>query len=125
MKLNKQPILPGFESGLYERRPVFDRGELESQTLPRDPVRRGNHVNVRLSTEDLAQLQSKSLNDGVPLPSLIASIVRKYLQGDLIENPLADAVRSAVAEKGKSAVSEQNLIPNPQERRKANLTGNN
>ena len=81
MKLTKQPLLPGFENGLYERRPVFDKAELEAgSTQPqRNPARRGNHVNVRLSTQDLEHLHQLSLHEGVPVPSLIAGIVRKYL----------------------------------------------
>ena len=94
MNFDKKPILPGFENGLYERRPAYDKAELDAHGHRRDPdpVRRGNHVNVRLSSDDLAQLQKLALQDGVPLPSLIAGIVRKYLEGELMDRPVGDSV---------------------------------
>ena len=80
MKLTKQPILPGFESGAYERRPSYNPAELDAASLRQDAARRGNHVSVRLSTEDLDKLHKLALAEGMPVQSLIASIVHKHVQ---------------------------------------------
>ena len=83
MKLTRQPILPGFESGEYESRPAYNRAEFEAHSAPREPGRRGNHINIRLSTADLDQLHQLALREGVPVQSFIAGIVHRYLAGEL------------------------------------------
>jgi predicted DNA binding CopG/RHH family protein len=89
----KRPLLPGYESGVYERQPVYNREEL-GENLPavqrrmneqEDSNRRSNHVNIRLSDADLAGLQKLSLKEGMPIKSMIASIVHKYITGELTE----------------------------------------
>jgi predicted DNA binding CopG/RHH family protein len=89
----KRPLLPGFEAGIYERQPAYNREEL-AESLPQvqrriseqeESIRRSNHVNIRLSDADLAQLQKLSLKEGLPIKSMIASIVHKYITGELVE----------------------------------------
>ena len=75
MKFPKKPLLPGFATGAYESRPAYNRAEFEQY-----PERRSSHVNIRLSASDLESLQRIALRDGVPVSSLIASIVRRHLE---------------------------------------------
>ncbi|HWK53407.1 MAG TPA: hypothetical protein VNR18_03485 [Hyphomicrobiales bacterium] len=75
MKFTKKPLLPGFEAGVYESRPAYNRAEFEQY-----PERRSSHVNIRLSATDLERLQRIALINGVPVSSLIAGIVRGHLE---------------------------------------------
>jgi hypothetical protein len=88
-KLPRKPLLPGYESGRYEPARQYDRSELRSgfQEGPRgelrkppleDPVRRDNRVSVRISGQDMSRLHRLALTEGLPLQSLIASIVHRY-----------------------------------------------
>jgi len=88
----KRPLIPGFEAGLYEKQPEYNKEEL-AESLgaihrraqdQEENIRRGNHVNIRLSDADLSELQKLSLREGVPIKSMIASIVHKYIAGELV-----------------------------------------
>jgi predicted DNA binding CopG/RHH family protein len=89
----KRPLLPGYEAGIYERKPAYNHEELaESLSSAQrrlhdqdDSNRRSNHLNIRLSDADLAELQKISLKEGMPIKSLIASIVHRFITGDLVE----------------------------------------
>jgi len=42
-------------------------------------------INIRLASKDLRGLQSKALAEGIPYQVLIASILHKYVEGQLHE----------------------------------------
>jgi|GEM_PF-250948 len=44
-------------------------------------------VNIRLSSPDLMDIQARALEEGLPYQTLIASVLRKYVAGRLIEKP--------------------------------------
>lgn len=44
-------------------------------------------INIRLSSPDLLDIQTRSLEEGVPYQTLIASIIHKYVIGRLVEKP--------------------------------------
>ena len=44
-------------------------------------------VNIRLSSPDLRDIQSRAMEEGVPYQTLIASVLHKYVSGRLIEKP--------------------------------------
>lgn len=88
-KLPRKPLLPGYESGRYEPVRQYDRSELrgkfqeglrgELRKPPlEDPVRRDNRVSVRISGQDMSRLHRLALAEGLPLQSLIASIVHRF-----------------------------------------------
>lgn len=77
-KLPKKPLLPGFESGRYEPVRQFDRSEFRKPPFE-DPVRRDNRVSIRVSAQDMGELHRLALAEGLPLQSLISSIVHRYV----------------------------------------------
>lgn len=44
-------------------------------------------VNIRLSSGDLNDIQTKALEQGIPYQTLIASVLHKYVTGRLAEKP--------------------------------------
>lgn len=75
---------------------AFDRGELKS--IPEKEAELKKHreyaaaifkadqrIYIRLSTKDLTALQKRALSEGVPYQTLIASILHKYVEGQLQE----------------------------------------
>ena len=42
-------------------------------------------VNIRLSTPDLMDIQARSLEEGMPYQTLIASVLHKFVSGRLVE----------------------------------------
>ena len=44
-------------------------------------------VNIRLSTPDLIDIQTRALEEGMPYQTLIASVLHKFVSGRLVESP--------------------------------------
>ncbi len=52
-----------------------------------EAARKDRRVNIRLTANDLAALQSIALDEGIPYQTLMASILHKYVTGRLVERP--------------------------------------
>src|SRR3990167_602550 len=52
-------------------------------------------VNVRLSSPDLMDIQTRAAEEGVPYQTLIASVLHKFVTGRFIEKPSRLTTRSS------------------------------
>ena len=52
-------------------------------------------MNIRLSSGDLSDIQTKALEEGIPYQTLIASVLHKYVSGRLTESKVPDVKRTA------------------------------
>jgi len=84
-EIRKQSLLPGFETGRYEAPPLLDRSEFAASV--EDGERRDNRVSVRIAGKDLSRLKKVALRDGIPVQTLLASIIHQYAIGELREAP--------------------------------------
>ncbi|MDR3665442.1 MAG: hypothetical protein P4L35_01245, partial [Ignavibacteriaceae bacterium] len=57
----------------------------EYQQIARNTAAKNKRINIRLSEKDLANLKAKSLEEGMPYQTLIASIIHKYISGKFKE----------------------------------------
>ena len=85
----------------YERLVLgaFDKGRLESvatkgevaklRSAARATAIKDRRINIRLSSGDLADIQVRALEEGIPYQTLIASVLHKYVSGRLAERPAA------------------------------------
>lgn len=48
-------------------------------------LRKNERINIRISKQDLAGIQAKAVEEGIPYQTLIASIIHKYVTGLLIQ----------------------------------------
>ncbi len=74
---------------------AFEAGKLKSIATKRELARyraaaratalKDRRINIRLSSGDLSDLQTRALEEGVPYQTLIASVLHKYATGRLIE----------------------------------------
>lgn len=73
---------------------AFERGELKSprnkaaelkrhQAYAASTFRKDQRVNVRISSRDLDALRKRALREGIPYQTLIASVLHKYVEGQL------------------------------------------
>ena len=46
-------------------------------------------VNIRLSSVDLMDIQARALAEGMPYQTLMASVLHKYVSGQLVEKKMA------------------------------------
>jgi predicted DNA binding CopG/RHH family protein len=86
-------ILRAFEKGALKS--LATKAELARlKAAARATAIKDRRVNIRLSSIDLADIQVKALEEGVPYQTLIASVLHKYVTGRLAEKPEAAARRS-------------------------------
>ena len=74
---------------------LFDKGQLKSLASKSELARfkaaarataiKDRRVNIRLSSGDLSDIQTKALEEGIPYQTLIASVLHKYVSGRLTE----------------------------------------
>ena len=77
----------------------FETGELRSVLTPRrkkmlqeaaeETFKKDKRINIRISSRDLASLQRRALEEGIPYQTLVASVLHKYVSGgfqDLMAN---------------------------------------
>ncbi|CUS04704.2 conserved protein of unknown function [Candidatus Promineifilum breve] len=96
----EREILEAYESGQLV--PVVDKEVVIARlkAAAAATLRKDRRVNIRLTTADLAALQTIALEEGLPYQTLMASILHKYVTGRLVERPrtMPAAVEYAVHE---------------------------
>ena len=80
----EREVLDAFEKG--QLKSVASKAELEKfKAAARATAIKDRRVNIRLSSGDLSDIQVKALEEGVPYQTLIASVLHKYVTGQLAE----------------------------------------
>lgn len=92
------PKLDAYESDLLA---AFEKGQLKSvatkaelakvRAAARATSLKDKRVNIRLTSGDLQDIQTKALEEGLPYQTLIASVLHKYATGRLVEHKVEDA----------------------------------
>ena len=80
---------------------AYEKGQLKSlatktelakfKKAARATATKDKRVNIRLSSFDLNDIQVKALEEGLPYQTLIASVLHKYVTGQLTEKHQAHA----------------------------------
>ncbi|MDO8954314.1 MAG: hypothetical protein Q7V63_05635 [Gammaproteobacteria bacterium] len=80
-------IEAAFERGEYKAM----AGEEEKQSLQRAAKAHGNknkRINIRMTDWDYRKAQEKALMEGLPYQTFLASVLHKYLSGQLVEQKM-------------------------------------
>ena len=91
---------PDLKLDAYENEVLtaYEKGELKSTSPSKAKLAKfkaaasatflkDRRVNIRLSTPDLMDIQTRALEEGMPYQTLIASVLHKFVSGRLIESP--------------------------------------
>jgi predicted DNA binding CopG/RHH family protein len=92
---------------------VATKSELAKLTAAaRATASKDKHVNLRLSSGNLSDLQVRALQEGMPYQTLIASVVHKYVTGRFFEN-MKVAAKAAVkpAWQARHAIDKRTMSP--------------
>jgi predicted DNA binding CopG/RHH family protein len=92
--------MPRLDQGEKELLESVERGEWRSvrrvgqerkryQKYAESTFRKDRRVNIRISGKDLAAIQKRALEEGLPYQTLIASLLHKFAAGRLVERSLA------------------------------------
>ena len=80
----EKEVLRDFDGGAF--RSVATKRELEAYRVAAHATAlKDRRVNIRISSLDLAGLQARALQEGLPYQTLIASVLHKYVSGRLVE----------------------------------------
>ena len=91
-KLDKEErdLLNSVEVGEWESVPEVE-GEIQRhREYARNTLKKDRRVNIRISSRDLADLQVRAVEEGMPYQTLMASVLHKYVSGRLMERPRGD-----------------------------------
>jgi predicted DNA binding CopG/RHH family protein len=87
MKLTSEEkeILQSYENGEWvsSKRLSADRKHLKGYA--KAALRKDRRINIRISENDLMQLQRKAVQDGLPYQTLVSSVLHKFINGRLVE----------------------------------------
>jgi predicted DNA binding CopG/RHH family protein len=81
----EQDILSSFEKTEWESISELEARKQYYQTIASNTHLKNKRVNIRLSEKILNELKAKSLEEGIPYQTLIASILHKFTSGKLTE----------------------------------------
>ena len=84
-KLNTEEleILEAFDKGKLKRSENAAETQERHQEYAQAMFKKDARINIRLSSKDLRGLQKRALAEGIPYQTLIASILHKYVEGQL------------------------------------------
>lgn len=86
MKLTReeQELVHSIERG--EWRATTSKAELrEYQQAARQMIKKDARLNIRISSQDLKDLQRRAMEEGLPYQTFVSSLLHKYLTGRLVE----------------------------------------
>lgn len=91
----EKQILSAFEAGKLKSTVTSDASLRRYREYARATLTKNRRVNIRLSTQDLSEIQTRAAEDGVPYQTLIASVLHKFVTGRFIEKPSRLTTRSS------------------------------
>lgn len=87
MKLEKKEkeLLASYENDEWVSVGDFEKQKTNYQQVAKNTALKSKRINIRLSEKDLSNLKARSLEEGLPYQTLVASIIHKYVSGKLKE----------------------------------------
>ncbi len=85
LEKDERELLESVDSGEWQS--VRDRGRQVAtyRKYAEATFKKDRRINIRLSSSDLAALQKRALQEGIPYQTLVASVLHKYVSGRLRE----------------------------------------
>jgi len=82
---NEKDILESYENDEWQSSSDLKRDKQKYSQIARNTILKNKRINIRISERDLTKLKSKSVEEGMPYQTLVASILHKYISGKLVE----------------------------------------
>jgi predicted DNA binding CopG/RHH family protein len=89
----EQEVLDAFEAGEFESVLTPERQAFLAASA-KETVKKDKRFNIRISSRDLAAIQRRALEEGIPYQTLVSSILHKYISGGLYDITANKAVRN-------------------------------
>jgi predicted DNA binding CopG/RHH family protein len=99
----ERAILDSFEEGEWHSVPDLKDEIARYASSAAATLTKDKRINIRLSSRDLEDIQTRAAGEGMPYQTLIASVLHKYVSGGLVEAPARTETRSSSRAKKLSA----------------------
>ena len=77
-------MLKAYEAGEFTSTITPERKQFLEESA-KQALKRDKKISIRISGRDLTAIQVKALQEGIPYQTLAASIIHKYVSGDLYD----------------------------------------
>jgi len=81
----EKEILDSYEKGEWLPLQDVTAKKRELKSVAQNTFLKNKRINIRLSEKVVNELKAKSLEEGIPYQTLIASVLHKYVKGRLVE----------------------------------------
>ncbi len=99
----EKQILSAFETGTLKSTVTSEASLRRYRDYARATLAKNKRVNIRLSTQDLSEIQTRAAEDGIPYQTLISSVLHKFVTGRFSEKPSRLTTRSSGRAKRRRA----------------------
>ena len=79
----EKELIKSVESGEWKSVKNREKELSRYREAARETLRKDARINIRLTKRDFFNLKSKALREGIPYQTLVASVIHKYLTGQL------------------------------------------
>jgi predicted DNA binding CopG/RHH family protein len=91
---HEKDILTSFENGEWQSVPDLKDEMARYAASAAATLTKDKRINIRLSSRDLEDVQTRAAEEGMPYQTLIASVLHKYVSGRLVETTPRPTMRS-------------------------------
>ena len=85
----EQELLDSLEAGEWQSVPNVEQEIEKHIQYAKNTMKKDKRVNIRISSRDLAGIQTMAMEDGIPYQTLMSSILHKFVTGKLVERHMA------------------------------------
>ena len=87
-------VLSAYESGKLKPTVTSAAALRRYREYARATLTKNRRVNIRVSTQDISDIQARAVEEGMPYQTLMASVLHKFATGRLVEKRSSLTTRS-------------------------------
>ena len=80
----EKELMASVERGEWKSVKNKNKELLRMREAARETLKKDARINIRLTKRDFFNLKSKAVREGIPYQTLLASVIHKYLTGQLV-----------------------------------------
>lgn len=81
----ERQVLYAYESGKLKSAVTSETSLRRYREYARATLTKNRRVNIRVSTQDVSDIQARAVEEGMPYQTLMASVLHKFATGRLVE----------------------------------------
>lgn len=81
----EKQVLTAFESGKLKPAVTSEAALRRYREYARATLTKNRRVNIRVSSQDISDIQARAVEEGLPYQTLMASVLHKFATGRLVE----------------------------------------